>query len=85
MEKILVEFWWTGAGLIKKEIDRAHIEKIFRYQGLTPLPEDVTDLKLGKGCMNYWYKKNTNEFKPNFGYVSEEVVTYLLEAENGKI
>lgn len=84
MEKILVEFWWTGAGLIKKEIDRSCIEKIFKYQRLAPLPVGVTKLRLGRGSMCYGYQTGTEEFKSNFGYVSDEVVNYLLEVENGK-
>lgn len=53
MEKIGVNIWWAGNGIIKKNIDRARLDLIFKSQGAHPLPDGTKWIVMGKGSSRY--------------------------------
>lgn len=53
MEKIEVNIWWVGDGIIKKTVDRARLDLIFKAQGAHPLPEGTKWIVMGKGSSRY--------------------------------
>ena len=58
MEKIGVNIWWCGNEIIKKTVDRARLDLIFKAQGAHPLPEGTKWITMGKGSSRYGCRLN---------------------------